>query len=83
MKEIIVKLKQLCNVELSYKNWIVGTLTISLGIIVGAALLVFVVDPLYRYRKPFFYDTVYYELYATAPHFLKNFPAHLRKMGIP
>ena len=81
MKEIIVKLKQLYNVELSYKKWIVLTLTISIGIIVGAALLAFIVDPLYRYRKPFFYDTVYYELYATAPHFLKNFDYDLLMLG--
>ncbi|MBQ4329190.1 MAG: hypothetical protein IJC27_05640 [Lentisphaeria bacterium] len=47
-------------------------ISVSLGIMFSAALLAFIVDPHYRYRKPFFYDTVYYEVYATAPHFLKN-----------
>ena len=73
MNKIFEKLKNINNVELSYKRWITLTITISLGIVIGAALLVYIVDPLYRYRKPFFYDIVYYELYATAPFFLKNY----------
>ena len=73
MNKLFEKLKQINNVELSYKKWITLTITISLGIVVGAALLAFIVDPLYRYRKPFFYDIVYYELYATAPFFLRNY----------
>ncbi len=41
-------------------------------IIAGAVALVFIVDPHYRYRLPVFYDTVYYEIYATAPRLLND-----------
>ena len=56
---------------LSAKKWCILTIAVAFGIVGGAALLVFTVDPHYRYHAPWFYDTVYYEIYATAPHLLK------------
>ena len=72
MKKILIFIQKILQAETSAKKWSIFTITVSAGIVLGAALLVFIVDPLYRYRKPFFYDMVYYELYATAPHILKN-----------
>ncbi len=76
MKELLKKIQNICikiwNSELDYRKWAISVLSVSLGVIFCAALLTFIVDPHYRYRKPFFYDTVYYELYATAPYFLAN-----------
>ena len=67
--------------ETSGKKWCIFTVTLALGIVLGAALLAFVVDPHYRYREPFFYDTVYYELYATAPHILQRQEYDLLMLG--
>ncbi len=70
------KLKTICkkiiSAEIPYKRWWKTVLFSVLGIIFGALALVYAVDPHYRYRLPFFYDTVYYELYATAPRFLRD-----------
>ena len=54
MKFVIQKIISLWNCETTSFKWCVFTISISLGIVLGAALLVFTVDPHYRYRKPFF-----------------------------
>ena len=76
MKELLKKFTKICielkNSELDYRKWSMLVIFISVGVMFSAALLTYIVDPHYRYRKPFFYDTVYYEVYATAPYFLKN-----------
>ena len=74
-------LKTLWMRQITGKKWCIFTLSLIFGIIGGAALLVFVVDPHYRYRAPFFYDTVYYELYATAPHILQENEYDLLMLG--
>ena len=58
--------------EISHLKWSVLTAGIACGIVISAAAIAFLVDPHYRYRLPFFYDTVYYEIYATAPQILKS-----------
>jgi hypothetical protein len=52
-----------------------------LGIICAAALTAFIVDPYYRYRRPFFYDIVYYKVYATAPQLLRTEDYNLLMLG--
>lgn len=64
--------EKIINAEIPYKRWSKTVLLSVLIIIVGAITLVFVVDPHYRYHMPWFYDTVYYELYATAPRLLRD-----------
>ena len=63
---------RLTGYELSPRSWCKVVLLTTFLLISGAALLVFAVDPHYRYRLPFFYDTVYYQLYATAPRLLRD-----------
>ena len=58
--------------EISPRRWCKVVLLTTFIAVAGAALLVFAVDPHYRYRLPFFYDTVYYQLYATAPRLLRD-----------
>ena len=58
--------------ECSCKTWSKIVIAAVAAVIGGAALIAFVVDPLYRYRMPFFYKTVYHEIYATAPALLKH-----------
>ena len=58
--------------ELTPVCWCRIVILTSLLIVLGAAALAFIVDPHYRYRMPVFYDTVYYELYATAPRLLRD-----------
>ena len=81
MKIVIQKIISLWNCETTSFKWCVFTISISLGIVLGAALLVFTVDPHYRYRKPFFYDTVYNNIYATAPHILEHEEYDLLMLG--
>lgn len=64
--------EKIINAEIPYKRWCKIVILAVLGIIFGAVALVYVVDPHYRYRLPGFYDTVYYELYATAPRLLRD-----------
>ena len=64
--------EKIINAEIPYKRWSKTVLLSVLIIIVGAITLVFVVDPHYRYHMPWFYDTVYYELYATTPRLLRD-----------
>lgn len=58
--------------EHSYKAWVLIVILTVLSVLIGAVTLVYVVDPHYRYRIPTLYDTVYYELYATAPRLLRD-----------
>ena len=81
MKNIPEFLCKIYRAETSPRKWCIFTVSITAAIVLGAALLVFVVDPHYRYREPFFYDTVYYELYATAPHILKKQQYDLLMLG--
>ena len=69
------------NAGISGRSWGIAVAAISLTIVLGAALLAFTVDPHYRYRMPFFYDTVYYEIYATAPQLLKSEDYDLFMLG--
>ena len=72
MKKIWQKILCLWNAETTPRRWCKFTIAVSASAVIGTALLAFIVDPHYRYREPFFYDMVYYEIYATAPHILKN-----------
>ena len=67
--------------ECSCFKWSVFVIATAAIIVGGAALTVFIVDPFYRYRMPFFYDTVYHEIYATAPALLKNEKYDLFMLG--
>lgn len=62
----------------SWFKWSAGTV---LTIVLGAALLAFVVDPHYRYRLPRFYDMVFYEAYATAPRLLDEWDYDVLMLG--
>ena len=67
--------------EINCKKWCFLTAGTALGIICAAALTAFIVDPYYRYRKPFFYDIVYYKVYATAPQLLRTEDYNLLMLG--
>ena len=81
MKKIFRFLQKIYRAETSPRKWSIFTVSVAGAIVGGAALLIFIVDPHYRYREPFFYDTVYYEVYATAPHILKNQEYDLLMLG--
>ena len=81
MKKIYQFFHKIYSAETNSRKWCIFTIAVSLGIVLGAALLVFIVDPHYRYRKPFFYDMVYYEIYATAPHLLEHQEYDLLMLG--
>ena len=74
-------MQKIWQAETSWRKWSITTIAVSFSVVLGAALLTFVVDPHYRYRAPFFYDMVYYEIYATAPHILKNQKYDLLMLG--
>ena len=74
-------LNKICCAGTSGRIWSVIVAAVTLSVVLGAALLAFVVDPHYRYRMPFFYDTVYYEIYATAPQLLKSEDYDLFMLG--
>jgi hypothetical protein len=74
-------MKKLFQAEMSYKKWCILTIAISIGIILGAILLVFIVDPHYRYRDPVLYKKAYIELYAIAPQILKREDYDLLMLG--
>ncbi len=61
--------------------WCKSVVIVSLSIVLGAAALVGIVDPHYRYRLPEFYDTVYYEVYATAPRLLRDLDYNTLYLG--
>ena len=73
---MLKKIKNIFNTvtgaEITCKKWCLLVICTVSGILAGAVALVFTVDPHYRYRLPVFYDTVYYELYATAPRLLSD-----------
>ncbi|MBR2345311.1 MAG: hypothetical protein IKA71_05945 [Lentisphaeria bacterium] len=81
MRNFLQLVLKLYRAETDCGRWIKFTVSLTLGVILGAALLAFIVDPHYRYREPFFYDTVYYEIYATAPHILKHQQYDLLMLG--
>ena len=81
LKKIQNKVFRFFNLECSCRFWTKIVLSITVAIIGGAALLVYIVDPFYRYRMPVWYDTVYYELYATAPALLKHEKFDLFMLG--
>ena len=81
MKKVWQFILNICNARMTCRQWCKFTVGITLTVVLGAALLAFVVDPHYRYREPFFYDTVYYEIYATAPHILRNQQYDLLMLG--
>jgi len=81
IKKIYEFLKKLYHAEMSFRKWCIFTVAVSLTIVLGAALLVFIVDPFYRYREPFFYDMVYHEIYATAPHLLSKQDYNVLMLG--
>ncbi len=78
IKEFFIRLY---NAETGSRRWCRFVICTALGIVLGAALLVVVVDPHYRYHEPWFYDKVYYELYATAPNILQNEDYDLLMLG--
>lgn len=71
MKSVWYFIQKIYRAETSCRKWCIFTVSVSVAVVAGAALLAFTVDPFYRYREPFFYDMVYYKLYATAPPILK------------
>ena len=81
MKRLWEFLCKLWSAETSSRKWCIFTVAVTAAVIGGAALLVFVVDPHYRYHEPFFYDKVYYEVYATAPNILKEENYDLLMLG--
>ena len=80
-KKIKTAVQRITKSKTSSLKWSFVTLGITFGIMGGAVLTVFTVDPFYRYRMPFFYDTVYYEIYATAPALLKSHDYELFMLG--
>lgn len=72
MKNLLHSLKDFAGKEFSFSLWWRLVAFTVLGIMGSAALLVYVVDPHYRYRLPKFYKTVYYEIYATAPRLISD-----------
>jgi hypothetical protein len=73
LNKLLLFIRQVFSRELPMRRWWRLVIFTTLFAVGGAALLVFIVDPHYRYRLPRFYDTVYYQLYATAPRLLKDF----------
>ena len=81
MDKIRKFLQKVIRAEINYGKWSILVISVSLGIIAGAALLAVVVDPHYRYHEPWFYDKVYYEIYATAPSILQREDYDLLMLG--
>lgn len=81
MKKLLEKIIYICNWQMNYSTWSKIAVCSVFIIIGGAALVAFTVDPFYRYREPFFYDKVYYKIYATAPSLLRNEDYNTLMMG--
>lgn len=81
MKEFFAICRKICGKEHDSGKWFKWVAGSVLTIVLGAALLAFVIDPHYRYRLPGFYDTIYYEAYATAPRLLKDFDYDVLMLG--
>ena len=74
-------LKKIFSAATTSKKWSFAVIITVVSVIAGAALLVVIVDPHYRYHAPWFYDKVYYEIYATAPHLLESEEYDLFMLG--
>lgn len=74
-------LNRLLTAETSYSRWCKVVLITCISVIAATVLLVFLVDPHYRYHKPLFYDTVYHKAYATVPGLLKFHDFDLLMLG--
>lgn len=81
MKKILAFLNGIYSFPLPYTKWWKIVTLCVFSIISAAALLVYIVDPHYRYRLPKFYDTVYYEIYYTAPRLIKDSDFDLFMLG--
>ena len=81
LKAIVKKIGTGLSRQISGYKWCLFTIFVTFGIIGCAALLVYIVDPHYRYRTPSWYDMVYYEIYATAPHILRSREYDLLMLG--
>lgn len=81
MKWLQKRFHELAGKEFSCSFWWKLTSFTVLGIICSAALLVYIVDPNYRYRLPKFYKTVYYDIYATAPRLISDMEYDLFMLG--
>ena len=81
LSEIKNRISRIFAGQISGYKWCLFTIFVTFGILGMAALLVYVVDPHYRYRTPSWYDMVYYELYATAPRILKSREYDLLMLG--
>ena len=81
MKKILAFLNGIYSFPLPYTKWWKIVTICVFSIISAAALLVYIVDPHYRYRLPKFYDTVYYEIYYTAPRLIKDSDFDLFMLG--
>ncbi len=67
--------------EMSPGAWWKSVVSVTFAVIVGIALLSYIVDPHYRYRLPTWYQTVYYEAYATAPRLLRDMDYDVLMIG--
>ena len=74
-------MKKFFHSEISTKAWCIFVIAVTVAVIAGTALLVYTVDPHYRYRLPTFYRTVYYEIYATAPRLIRDSKYDLLMLG--
>ena len=85
MKNMIKKIEEIFRFLRSAgpdcSTWNKVVLTVCALWLAGACLLVVIVDPHYRYHLPLFYDTVYYEVYATAPRCLRSEKYDLLMLG--
>ena len=81
VKKFIEACRKIFCKESKSGNWFKWVACVTLTIIAGAALLAFIVDPHYRYRLPRFYDTVFYEAYATAPRLLSDYEYDVLMLG--
>ena len=81
MNKFYESIKKLFLKESNPRSWFKWSVIIVLTVVLGAALLAFVVDPHYRYRLPRFYDTVFYEAYATAPRLLCEWDYDVLMLG--
>lgn len=81
LKNLFEILKKILTWKTTGYRWCVFTLVTTFSILGSAALIVFIVDPHYRYRMPVWYDTVYYEIYATAPRLLQSMEYDLLMIG--
>ena len=73
--------KRCVNCRISASSWYIAAVAATLFIVLGGALLSFVIDPHYRYRLPVFYKTVYHQAYATAPRLLRDSEYDLLMIG--